>query len=212
MRPSDVDCMTPAHPDFASAGITIDQRPAHRAAAARLAVFIPVAGLLLFPFYLLASAAFADQGLRDFAAGRPMATAQVVLGLTLWLLLLGLPIARLTNSLARRRTVRIANGQVQVADHVRGQTRTWTAPITDFEGIAHYLRASLSGVRHELILVHPDRERSLLLAVSDRLTQSHVDQACGSLGVREVPAKVYRRAPRSVADRHHTESPAAAAA
>lgn len=192
MRLAAVDRMDPAAPDFSGSSTRFEQVPSRRAVAALLAVLIPAAALLLFPFYLLATTALADQGLRDLAATRPLATVQVLTGLAFWLLLLGFPIYRLLDTLTRSRTVEMASGQVTVEDRVFGRTQTWTAPLSDFEGIAHYLRASLGTVRHELILVHPDRDRSLLLTMANRLHQSDLDAVCTRLGLPEIPASVFR--------------------
>ena len=64
--------------------------------------------------------------------------------------------------------------------------------MADFVGLAPFLRASLSGVRHELIMVHPDRERSVLVAMAPRLMQSDVDHAAAVLGLKEVAPQILR--------------------
>ncbi|MBY0226980.1 MAG: hypothetical protein K2Q28_14345 [Hyphomicrobium sp.] len=192
MRIAAIDSMTPSMPDFTVARVRIDQFPARRATGVLLAVLLALAAVLLSPFYLVATAALADQELRDAAATRPLAIVQICMGLAVWLLLLGFPIYRLLDTLTRSRVVEIASGRVSVADRSFGRSSVWSAPVADFLGLAPYLRASLSGVRHELILVHPDRERSVLVAMAPRLMQLDVDHVAAALGLKEVSPQILR--------------------
>ena len=55
------------------------------------------------------------------------------------------------------------------------------------------MRASLSGTRHELILVHPERDKCVLLSVAPRTTQAEVDRVATLLGHKEIPpSELYR--------------------
>lgn len=192
MRIAAIDSMTPSMPDFTVPSVRIDQFPARRTTGVLLAVLIAFAALLLSPFYLVATAALADQGLREAAATRPLAMVQICVGLAFWLVLLGFPIYRLLDTLTRSCIVEIAAGRVTVSDRSFGRSSSWSAPLADFLGVAPYLRASLSGVRHELILVHPDRERSVLLSMAPRLMQSEVDQVATALGLKELAPQILR--------------------
>lgn len=192
MRNAAIDSMTPSMPDFTAASVRIDQFPARRSTGVLLALLLAFAAVLLSPFYLVATAALADQGLRDAAATRPLAIVQICVGLAFWLILLGFPIYRLLDTLTRSRVVEIAAGRVTVADRSFGRSSVWSAPVADFLGLAPYLRASLSGVRHELIMVHPDRERSVLVAMAPRLMQSDVNQVAAALGLKEVAPQILR--------------------
>jgi hypothetical protein len=70
---------------------------------------------------------------------------------------------------------------------------TWSAPLASYTGVAHHVRASLSGARHELILVHPVWEKSILLSVAPRTSQSEVERVASLLGHKEIPpAELYR--------------------
>lgn len=195
MRLAAIDRMTPSMPDFSATTIAIEQVPARRTTAVLLAALIGCAAVLLSPFYMIATAALADQAVRDAVATRPVAAAQILVGLAFWLVLFGFPIYRLLDTLSRRRSIAIADGRVTVIDRMFGTDRVFSAPLSDFAGVAPYLRATLSGVRHELILVHPDRERSVTIAMAPRLLQSEVDQAVAALGLRELPPQILRRLP-----------------
>jgi hypothetical protein len=195
MRLAAIDRMTPSMPDFTEPVVHLLQQPSRRSVGALLALLTMIGALMLLPFYLLASSALADGGLRDAVATRPLATLQILTGLAFWLLLIGFPIYRLGDALTRARSVEIANGLVTVEDRAFGRSATWSAPIGEFIGLVPYLRASLSGVRHELILLHPDRSRSVLIALADRLQQSEVDRIAGALGRPELPPRAIRGRP-----------------
>jgi hypothetical protein len=166
---------------------------------------LAVAALLLSPYFLIATAALAEQTIRDVASARPLATAQILAGLAFWLILLSFPIYRLLDALTRSRTIEISGGRVTVADRAFGKVASWSAPLPEFLGIAPFLRAKHSGVRHELILVHPDRQRSLLIAMAPRLMQSDVDPVLSALGVRELPPRAVSRSQGA----RNAEAPAA---
>lgn len=59
--------------------------------------------------------------------------------------------------------------------------------------VAHHVRTSLSGTRHELILVHPEQEKSILLCVAPRTSQSEVDCVAALIGHKPIPpGELYR--------------------
>ena len=123
---------------------------------------------------------------------RPLAAVQIAAGLAFWLVLLGFPIYRLLDTLTRRRSIEISDGRVTVIDRAFRTDTSWSAPLGEFLGVAPFLRASLSGVRHELILVHPDRERSVTVALAPRLMQSEVAHIAALLGLAELPPQALR--------------------
>ncbi len=99
---------------------------------------------------------------------------------------------RLIDGLARSRSVEIRDGQVTITQKRLFGAKTWTTPLADYAGVIHHVRASLSGLRHELILAHADRRNSILLAIADRFTQTEIDHVAALLGQREVPsASIY---------------------
>jgi hypothetical protein len=111
--------------------------------------------------------------------------------------LLWLPMRRLLGRLVIRRTVEIDATSVRVLEGGHFRSWAWSAPLSSFTGVAHHVRASLSGTRHELILVHPIREKSVLLSVANRTAQGEVDRVVALLGHKEIPpSELYRfRAP-----------------
>lgn len=199
MRLAAIDRMTPSMPDFSASAVTIEQLPARRTTSFVLAALLLVAAALLSPFYMIASTALADQALRDAVSTRPLAFLQILTGLAFWLVLLGFPIYRLLNTLTRSRTIEVAGERVTVVDRAFGHETSWSAPVSEFLGVAPFLRASLSGVRHELVLVHPDRARSLMIAMAPRLMQSEVDHVAAALRLPELAPNMLRQRPVAAA-------------
>jgi hypothetical protein len=62
-----------------------------------------------------------------------------------------------------------------------------SAPLASYSGVTHRVRASLAGSRHELILVHHEREKSILLSVAPRTSQADVERVAALLGQRQIP-------------------------
>lgn len=195
MRLASIDRTTPSMPDFSVPLLSIEQLPARRSTGVLLALLLLFGAVLLSPFYMIATTALADQALRDAVSTRPLASLQILTGLAFWLVLLGFPIYRLLNTLTRSRTIELADGRVTVVDRAFGDAKSWSAPVAEFLGVAPYLRASLSGVRHELVLVHPDRARSVLIAMAPRLMQSEVDQVALALGLPELAPQMLHQRP-----------------
>lgn len=165
------------------------QNSSQPASLIKLAIMLPSAIALLVPFLLVAERLANSDAFRASLNARPGAAIQLAIGLAFWTLLFAWPLKRLAESLARMRTVRIESDRVFVSDSSLFRNQDWQAPLTDYRGVAHNIRTSLSGVRHELVLVHPDRERSVLLAIAPRFAQSEIDRVCNLLLCPEVPSK-----------------------
>lgn len=178
--------------------LVIEQSCSRTGSIVKLAILLPLLALMGIAFGLVA--AHADEpAIRAYLTERPVAVLQLGLGLLVWMALFAWPANRLLGSLVARRRVEITPAGVRVSERSLGGTRTWTAPLGHFEGLAHHTRTSLSGARHELILVHPDRARSLLVAIADRIDREDVEAMARLLGVAEVPARrlyATARAPR----------------
>lgn len=155
----------------------------------KLAIMLPSAIALLIPFLLVAERLANSEMFRATLNAKPGVAAQLAIGLIFWTLLFAWPLKRLAESFARMRSVRIDADRVVVTDSGLLRQCEWDAPLHNFTGIAHHIRTSLSGVRHELVLVHPRRERSVLLAIAPRLAQPDVDHMCALLLCPEVPSK-----------------------
>lgn len=178
--------------------VRIEQSSTPFSTVAQTVALAVLALLIAAPFAMLLVHLPDDPTSSGLLAEKPGSVARVALGLALWCGLLGWPAGRLLARLGRRRTVTISAGLVAVTeDGPLGRT-LWSEPVDRYLGIAHHIRSSVSGNRHELILVHPDRRRSVLLAAAARITQAETDAAAFALAVVELPARaLYERNARS---------------
>lgn len=152
-------------------------------------MLIPVLLAVVAPVILLAFAASASPSALALLTDRPLAAIQSFIGLAIWTGLFIVPLKRILSRLGAERTVRLNPDSIDVTDVTLLRKRTWSAPLADYAGIAHHVRSSLSVLRHELVLVHPDARKNVLLAVADRIPQSTIDRAKTLLGLPEVPAR-----------------------
>ncbi|MDX2309540.1 MAG: hypothetical protein NW216_14970 [Hyphomicrobium sp.] len=187
MRAAAIEHMTPADLSF-SLPARFEQAPSQRAIFMTLLFLVPTAVALLLPFWHLAIGLATEAAVRNAALEHPATLAPIGLALVFWIALLGFPILRMLDTLTRSRTVEIAGRTVAVTDRVFGRAKTWRGTLGSFDGIAHNVRTSLGGVRHELILVHPERERSVLIAIAPRLTEAEINLATVVLGLPRMPA------------------------
>lgn len=170
--------------------LTLQQTSSKSSPLLMLALALPAAIAVLTPFLLIAAHAAQNTQL---LVDRPHTSLQLALALVIWALVFGWPIARRTRRMAGNRAISIIANTVTVRDHGIFNTQTWTEPLSAYCGIAHHVRASLSGTRHELLLIHPNPARSLLLRIADIISQSEIDDTVLLLGCREIAPQVFYR-------------------
>lgn len=162
-------------------------------AMALLLLLIPIVGALGFGCTFLIVQAAAAPAARAVVAQQPALALEILAALGFLAYLLALPLKRLLDRLAVHRTVEINETTATVTEGKNFRSWTWTAPLSSFAGITHLVRASLSGTRHELILIHPERKKSVLVGVGDHMLQEDIDRVAVLLGQSVVPPKeLYR--------------------
>ncbi len=169
--------------------ISLKQTSASSSPILLMMVLAPLSLALLVPFALVAQHLAEDAATRAVLAERPQAALYLLLGLGFCAMLFGWPLVRIVKSLGRSRTIDIDAGTVSVTERAFGRTQRWSEPLTQFAGVSHQVRSSLSGVRHELTLVHADPSRAVLLAVAQRISQDQVDRVARALNVAEIPSR-----------------------
>ncbi len=123
-------------------------------------------GLSLFGgMILVASQALSEPEALNLALARPMATLQIVAGLLLLATLILIPVRRLFASVGRTGLIEIDDRMVRVRETGLLAGRSFAEPLAAYEGAAHRIRTTLSGVQHEVILVHPDARRDVVIAL-----------------------------------------------
>lgn len=117
----------------------------------------------MMPFGLVLAHLFWDPAARAIVAAEPFRA--VLPGIAMVLLAggLGWPLVRLLRTTRVRRTVTIEGGLVRVTTCGILGRRAWAEPLLAFKGVAPRVVSSVSGVRHTLVLVHPRRERCVIL-------------------------------------------------
>jgi hypothetical protein len=191
MRVAIYDRVEPPVP--AELPLRLTQTCSQRAATAFLVLVIPAAlGGTLAALAIVFQAMLVPAA-RAVIEQHPALGLEIIAAIGFLIYLVALPTKRLVDRLATTRTVEIAHGLVRVTEGGHFRSWAWSAPLATFSGVAHHVRASLSGTRHELILVHPEREKSVLLSVALRTSQGEVDRVATLLGHKEIPpSELYR--------------------
>ena len=164
-----------------------------RSAMVLLILAIPAVFGLGIAVLMLILEAVVVPGPRAALAQHPVLALEILTGIAFGAYLIGLPLKRLVDRLAATRTILIDEATVTVTEMGHFRAQSWSAPRSAYSGITHHVRASLSGTRHELILVHPERDKSLLISLAPRMLQSEVDRVAALLGCKEIPpSELYR--------------------
>ena len=171
--------------------LTMVQTASRASPLLMLVLALPAVSAVVTPFWLIAAHTANDQSL---VLERPETAVLLAVTFVAWSLLFGWPLGQRALRFGNRRRIELDARHVHVTERAGFWRTSWTEPVASYDGLTHRVRASLSGIRHELILIHPDPRRSLLLRVADRITQSETDQLANLLGCREIaPQPFYRR-------------------
>jgi len=188
MRFEAVESITPLELIPASP-IVIEQATSRLSAIANAAILVPASLAMLVPFGLVAGLAASEQGLLASLAEKPVTSVQLLMALALCAGLVAVSVRRLTARLARGARVEITPESVRVAERGMVRCRVWSAPLASYHGVAHYVRSTLSGTRHELQLLHPDAAKSLLIEIAPRIAESRIAEIAAILRLPVVPAR-----------------------
>ena len=162
-------------------------------AVVKLLMLAPTMVLLAVPLSLIG--AHAEHPALSLISDNPVSALQILTGFVIWAALFIWPLKRIVACMGARRKVEIDGESVKVEDSSPFGGSTWSAPLASYRGIAHHIRASLSGNCHELILVHTDSAKNVVLDISDRVSQTLFERCKVLLNLPEVPAKdLYARA------------------
>ena len=147
-----------------------------------------LAGLIVAPQIGLAAYAFASPEVRASLIDHPWVTVELAVALLFWVGLVCWPLRSILMALICHRSVEIRDGEVKVIDETPFSTVAWRAPLTTYEGIALDVRSSLSGIRQEATLLHPNCSRSVVLMVAERIGDREIDELCRVFGLPRLPA------------------------
>ncbi|CFX38775.1 protein of unknown function [Candidatus Filomicrobium marinum] len=176
----------------------IEQRVCNTAALAQLFFLLPVLGLFAAPYLVLGVGFVSEPIFSEVVAERPSAFLAVLAGFGMGGILLGLPTVRCLRRLGKRREITLTNSYVEVDDRNLWGASKWGCPLREFSGVTHHIRTNVSGVRHELILVHPVSRRCLLLRIGDQISLEDTQSLADLLGLPMLSASALfaRRSPQ----------------
>jgi hypothetical protein len=158
--------------------ITLKQSNAKLTRVPGLLLMTGLATVIVAPQIALAGYGIASSEVRRALLEHPVVSLELALALITWIGLVCWPLRNILLTLMSDRIVDIRNGEITVIDKTPFMTRTWRLPLTTYEGIALHVRSSLSGVRHEAVLVHPYRAHSVILMVAERIGEPEIAELC----------------------------------
>ena len=159
---------------------------------ARLLLIVPGLAVLLVPA-AIASYLLLRSDLPSMAGESGLTLAALLVQPILWLVLLGLAGLSILPRLRRIRVATVTREHVSVIETSLTGLRTWRTATRSYRGIAHHVRATPGVVSHEIILVHDNPARSVLLHTAPMVHQTSLDTYSTLLQLPLIGAReVYR--------------------
>jgi hypothetical protein len=155
-----------------------------------LALLASLAAAVVVPQFGLAGYALQSPEIRQMILDQPLVTFQLAITMAFWICLFAWPLKGLVTHLTTRRSVEITSDRVSVIEARAFGTSTWSAPLSSYKGVAHHIRSSLSGTRHELVLVHPEAKKSVLLVAANEISTAEIGRMAELLRLPQVPPSV----------------------
>jgi hypothetical protein len=192
---ADHSAVTAANDDFRL--IRIQQSRASWTVVLGVGSALSIALSLFGGLILVTSQALSEPEAINVALARPLATLQIVAGLLLLATLILIPVSRLFSRFGRTSLIEIEDRIVRVRESGLFASRTFAEPLAAYEGAAHRMRTTLSGVQHELILVHPDADRDVVIALESGPRGTTPATMMAQLGLPEIALADIDRARRT---------------
>ena len=168
--------------------VTLVQRPSRSSPIFMVLLVVPVVMAMLMPYSLIAVAAARDSSI---VLDRGRSVAQIMIAFALWSLVFGWPIVVRLSRIWTQRTVHISGENVRVVERTMLGEHAWSKPLSSYRGVAHHIRSSVGGTRHELLLIHKDKTASILLRASPMISRREIDDVVRLLGCREIAPQVF---------------------
>jgi len=148
-----------------------------------------LAALIVGPQLAFAAYAVASPEVRHAMITHPVVAIELALALVFWVGLIVWPLRNILLALLSDRIVDIRDGEVKVVDRTAFSKTLWRMPLKAYEGVAVHIRSSLSGVRQEAVLVHPDRNRSIILMTGEHIGAQELEELRNLLSLPCAPAE-----------------------
>lgn len=144
---------------------------------------------LFAPFALLAAHLVSDPGAREFVAGHPAVAVQLALGFVALIGLLIVPLTLLARRSLGRREILIDEAFVHARKAGVFGFPAWREPLAAYSGTVRRVRSSLSGTSHELVLVHPNPDRSAVVFSGPQILEAEADFVARFARLAEIPSR-----------------------
>ena len=149
---------------------------------------------LLMPFGMLVALAAYEPNSVWVIARNPSTAIQLGLALVVGLVFVTYPLRCLLQRMRSPRSILIDEGTVSATGTRQDGKPTWSEPLSAYQGVTHHIRTTLSGAHHEIVLIHAEASKSVVLQTADRIAQPQVDAVAALLNVAEIPARtLYER-------------------
>jgi hypothetical protein len=185
---ADFDPASSDHPGIGPP-LVLEQAPEGGGRFVLAAVSLPVLVTLMVPFWLVVAQLVADPAARAVLMARPLLGLELAAGMLAVAAIFGWPLASLVGTALGRRRITIGNGTVHSELVGRIGKSSWTEPIGAYAGLTQRVRTSLSGVRHELVLVHPRPSRSVILQSGPQVSPEAMASAARLFAFAEIPSR-----------------------
>lgn len=169
--------------------LVFDQVPEGAGRFVLIGLLAPALTVLLAPFWLVATQLASDPAARAVLAERPLVGGQLLAGLVMLIWIFGWPLARLSSTALARRRVTIADGLVRLDTVSLLGARSRVLLLGDFVGIAFRPRTSLSGVCWDIVLVHREPSRFLVLGPAPHIAEATAEALARLFAVAEIPSR-----------------------
>ncbi len=174
--------------------ITLEQRVSIASFVTTSLSIALAAGVLLTPFGLVAGLAALDPSAFLTIAQHPATAIQLGLALAIGIGFVAVPMKRLVRRARAPRRIVVCDQTVVATDRWLADGGGWSEPLAAYKGVAHHVRTTLSGAHHEIVLIHEEASKSVVLHMADRIAQPQVDAVAALLNVAEIPARaMYER-------------------
>jgi hypothetical protein len=165
--------------------LTVTRATSKTGTAVMAIVVVMAGGLVLSPFGLVAALAANDPGSFMAVARHPATAIQLVIGLAVILAFIGLPLHRLLRQTRIPKHITITQRCVSASAQKLDQTPLWSEPVGAYRGVMHRVRTTFSGTHHELVLVHAEPSKTVVLQRAPRIAQSQIDNIAALLNLSE---------------------------
>lgn len=184
-----ISLVKPSEAAAREAPLVIEQAPEGSGRIVLIVVAAIALTALALPFGLVVSHALSEPATRAIFTSDPALALHLVVGFFGAATMFGWPLAQLSHAELGRRRVTIDGRDVRSIGVGLLGGGSWTEPLTAYRGVSPRVRSSVSGVRHELVLMHTRRNRCVVLCSGPAITPEMLAMASRLPAFAEIPSR-----------------------